>query len=124
MLTRIELFMCKYCLDSVRHCGDYGMFYVHKVDRAIYMVLGDADEVEVDDLLSKLPKDITITLEAECLPEDPENWLLISRGIEVAEGFAYDQEDNLVGTTVEVNPKLLTVEEYYEYYKFFKKLKV
>lgn len=124
MLTRIELFMCKYCLDSVRHCGDYGMFYIHKTERTIHMIVGDNDKVDIGDLLNKLPPNISVEIESKISLKDPENWVLISRGIEEAEGFAYDQEDNLVGVTVEVNPKLLTVEEYYEYYRFFKKLKV
>lgn len=124
MFTRIELFKCKYVLDAIKHCGDYGFFYVHKTDRLIYMVLGDGDEVESDEVLEKLPKDTELIVEAESCPEDPENWILISRGIEVAEGFSYDQEDNLIGVTTEINPKPLSVEEYYEYFKFFKKLKV
>jgi hypothetical protein len=124
MFTRIELFTCKYVLDAVKHCGDYGLFYVHKTDRVICMVLGDGDEVDTDEVLEKLPKDTELIVEAECCPEDPKKWLLISRGIECAEGFEYDQEDNLIGVTKEINPKLLSVEEHYEYYKFFKKLKV
>lgn len=121
--TRAELFTIKHALDEVRHGGDEGWFYVHKIDRVVYLSLGDADNVSRVDISAKLPKDTELIMEAECLPEDLENWLLVSRGIEEAEGFSYDQEDNLVGTTVEINPKLLTVEEYYDYYRFYKKLK-
>lgn len=121
--TRAELFTIKHALDTIQHCGDEGWFYVHKIDRVVYLSLGDGDNVNRANILTQLPKDTELIMEAECLPEDLENWLLVSRGIETAEGFVYDQEDNLVGTTVEINPKLLTVEEYYDYYRFYKKLK-
>ena len=121
--TRAELFAIKHTLDEVRHCGDEGWFYVHKIDRVVYLSLGDADNVSRVDILAKLPKDTELIIEAESLPEDFENWLLVSRGIEEAEGFSYDQEDNLVGTTIEINPKFLTLEEYYDYYRFYKTLK-
>lgn len=121
--TRAELFDIKNTLDLVRHCGDEGWFYVHKIDRVVYLSLGDADNVNKTLILAQLPQDIELIMEAECLPEDLENWLLVSRGIEEAEAFSYDQEDNLVGTTVEINPKLLTTEEYYDYYRFYKTLK-
>lgn len=124
MFTRIELFTCKYTLDGVKHGGDYGLFYVHKTSRAVYLCLGDGDVADKIELLSKLPVDTDLIIEAECEPDDIDNWLLISKGIECAAGFAYDQEDNLIGVTTEINPKLLSVEEYYEYFKFFKKLKV
>jgi hypothetical protein len=121
--TRAELFSIKHTLDEIRHCGDCGAFYVSILTRAVYLNLGDADEIDYHDLLNKLPPDIELIIEAECDPIEEGRWLLISRGTEAAEGFSYDQEDNLIGTTVEINPKLLTVEEYYDYYRFYKTLK-
>jgi len=121
--TRAELFAIKHLLDEIRHCGDEGWFYVNKIDRVVYLSFGDGDKIKTLDILMKLPKNTELIIEAECLPEDLENWLLVSRGIEEAEAFSYDQEDNLVGTTVEINPKLLTTEEYYDYYRFYKTLK-
>ena len=121
--TRAELFAIKHVLDEVQHCGDSGTFYVSTVTRSVYLNLGDADEIDEDTLLSKLPPDIELIIEAECDPIESSGWILVSRGTEAAEGFSYDQEDNLIGTTVEINPKLLTVEEYYNYYRFYKTLK-
>lgn len=72
--------------DAIEHCGDYGHFYVHKDRKEVYLCLGDADELDDSVIKSFEGLGYEVTVEAEHHPDD-ENFILISRGIEVYEDY-------------------------------------
>ncbi len=122
-LTRYQLFFIKYELDLIKHCGDYGRFYVNRYEPKVFLELGDADEVDVQGIKDRLPFDLEIIAEAECGPEDEQDWILVSRGIEEYENYLLYRDEFSEEPITEYHPNLLSVDEYIDYYKFFKTLK-
>jgi len=121
MFTRYELYKIKDVLDNIVHCGDYGRFYINKLDRSVFLELGDCDKIEVDELAQKLPTDVAISISSEYGPDDEENWVLVSRGIESYESYKFELDETT--KTIVLHPNVLSIDEYVDYYRFFKSLK-
>lgn len=98
--------------DNFKHCGDYGYFYIHKEEDRIYIVLGDADEIYDEDIEKFEQLGYSVEYEAECLPDDEENWVLFSRG-SIPTG--YDEDYDPIGyEVVEVKTDILEESEAYK----------
>lgn len=116
-LNRYTLQDIKSKLDKIEHCGDCGHFYIHRTEPKIFLELGDADNVSFEYL------GFEIIFADEYLPEDPENWILLSLGVEVYELLKYDIPSGRSYVATEKHVNLLSVLEYQDYYNFFKQLK-
>lgn len=117
-MNRHTLWDIKRKLDQLGHCGDYGYFYIHKTKNEIYLNLGDADEVEFS------YDGFKVLIEAEADPEDLEDWILISRGIEIYEKIkSYDAVTGEFTYNYETYPNLISPKDYTLFYEYFKQLK-
>lgn len=116
-LNRYILQDIKSKLDKIEHCGDYGRFWLHRVEPKIFLELGDADEVEFE------YPGFGAIIGTECGPEDEENWLLLSYGTEVYYNVLKFGVDTPYEETVEKHVRLLSLPEYNSYYHYFKQLK-
>lgn len=122
MFTRYELFIIKNSLNLITHCGDYGNFYVHRTERKIFLELGDSDEIDVEELVDNLGIDLEIEIGDEYTPEDvEENWVLVSKGVEKYENYILSEGEE--EPVIEYHPNILDIDEYVDYYRFFKSLR-
>lgn len=120
-MRKFNLLGIKFYCDTIIHCGDYGMSYISNDMSELYIVLGDADNVDFEELEYMLSAiNVKLTVEAECGP-DEDNYTLISRGVEAQN---YDQEYPEDGEVEDgyVIPKHLSIEEYLDYLKFYENL--
>lgn len=118
-MRKIDLHNIKGLADNIYHCGDYGQTYIKNDLSEVWVVLGDADEVDLDEFQTYVENYIgaKFIVEAECGPGNEEEYILISRGVEV-ENF-YDDEDIEDGYVI---PRYLSLEEYLGYTRLMNNL--
>ena len=76
-MRKYELQTIKHFADSMFHCGDYGQTYIKDDLSEVYIVLGDADDPDLDAFREFVEGlGIQFTVEAEVGPNLNEYWLL------------------------------------------------
>lgn len=118
-LNRYTLQDIKSKLDKIEHCGDYGTFWLHKVEPKIFLELGDSDDISFE------YPGFEVIIGKETGPPDPDtiDWFILSYGTEVYELLKYDIVSGKSYVEKEKHVKLLDLNEYHGYYNFFKQLK-
>lgn len=105
--------------DAIEHCGDYGRFYVHKNREEVYLCLGDADELDNSIIKAFEDLDYEVTVEAECDPDEDDDFIIISYGIAVYEDWSSGE---IVRDPQKLDKKELALREKYFNGEYISKL--
>lgn len=113
-MKMIDLHFIKQFADQIFHCGDYGHTYIKNDLSEVCVVLGDADDPDLDDFHEYVEEaGFIFRVEAERHPGN--DYIVISHGIEAE----IDEDGDILEEPI---PIFLSVGEYVEYLQILKRL--